>query len=165
MEIDLKYKVIIIVVALAGSYAAGRWASPTKVITEIKTVEVEKKTDQTIDTAQKHKHKKIIIVTSEKPGGQKDSTTTITDDTDSVSNSTTTQTDTADKTTDNKHEEDRPEPKTTIAAMAGISTRDGQIQYGASVYRPLLGPLGVGVFGLGNVTDGVSCGVQIGITF
>lgn len=165
MEIDLRYKVLIVVVALGGSFAAGRWASPTKVITEIKTVEVEKKTDQTVADVTKHKHKKIVIVASQKPDGEKNSTTTITDDADSNNTSKTTQTDTSDKAIDNKHEEDHPEPKTTIAAMAGISTRDGQIQYGAQVYRPILGPFGVGVFGLGNVTDGISCGLSVGITF
>lgn len=165
MEIQTRYKVIIVVVTLAGSYAAGRWASPTKVITEIKTVEVEKKTDQTVADVKKQKHKKIVIVASEKPDGQKDSTTTITDDVSSDSNSKTTQVDTENKTVDNKHEEDHPEPKTTIAALAGISTRDGQIQYGAQVYKPILGPFGVGVFGLGNATDGISCGLSVGITF
>lgn len=165
MELDLRYKVIIVVVALGGAFAAGRWASPTKVITEIKTVEVEKKTDQTVADIKKHHKKKVVIVVSEKPDGDKQSTTTITDDSDSDNSSKTSQVQDTGKSSDNKHEEDHPEPKTTIAALAGINTRDAQIQYGLSVYRPIIGPLGIGIFGLGNVTDGISCGLEVGITF
>lgn len=165
MELDLKYKVIIVVVALGGAYAAGRWASPTKVITEIKTVEVEKKTDKTVADSKHENHKKIVIVKTEKPDGEKTTTTTMTDDTKVDSSTTNVQIDTANKQTDNKHEEDHPEPKTTVAAMAGVSTKDASIQYGAQIYRPVFGPFGIGLFGLGSVNSGITAGASVGLTF
>lgn len=165
MELNLKYKVIIVVVALSGAYATGRWASPTKIITEIKTVEVEKKTDKTVADSKHENHKKIIIIRVEKPDGEKTTTTTMTDDTKADNITTNTQVDTANKQIDNKHEEDHPEPKTTIAALAGVNTRNASIQYGVSVYRPVLGPLGIGIFGLGNSSSGITAGASVGLTF
>ena len=39
-----KVKVSIVIVSLAIAFASGRWLAPTKVVTETKVVEVEKKT-------------------------------------------------------------------------------------------------------------------------
>jgi hypothetical protein len=161
MEIQTKYKVIVVIVALASSYAAGRWASPTKVVTEIKTVEVEKKTDKTATDTKSDDHKKITIVEVQKPDGEKQTTTTITQDTSTNNKTTNSQTDSNSTTTDDKHLETHSESKVTISALGGYDVTRNSPVYGLSCSKPILGPLTVGVFGLSNMTFGAS----VGLTF
>ena len=147
---SLKYKVLIGVLALATAYACGRWMSPTKIVTQIQTVEIEKKTED----KQKDEHKKTIIV--KKPDGT--TTTTITDDTKSQDQ----EKDDTTITQDEKKEVDYSSAKTTVAMLARVSVSSvGLPTYGVLVSRPLLGPLTVGAFGFQDK----SIGLALGLTF
>lgn len=152
-----KTKVIIVVIALVTSFAVGRWAAPTKIVT--KTIEVEKKVivkDDKKDT-RKHRSKKTVVVVT--PDGTK--TTTIVDNTD-----TDTKQENKDKTTDDikKDSETTKEyssSKVTVSALGALNLKTGLPAYGAAVSKPILGPLTIGAFGLTDTTFGVS----VGLTF
>jgi len=148
---------IIGVVALIVAFALGRYTLPAKVITEIKTVEVEKKVNDTKTDDQKHE--KTVIVDVKAPDGTETKTTTITDDTD-------TKTDSASSDNTNTTKTDSKEvvyntSKLTIAALAGanISSLSTPL-YGGSVSKQILGPISVGVWGLNNGIVGASVGIS-----
>ncbi len=141
-------------VALLTAFAVGRWSAPTKV--KIQTVEVEKKTDD--KKVNVDDHKLTTITETDKPDGTKVKTTTIADDRN---------TKVEDKKTDDVsksvvEELDKTTSKITISALAALNvTKPGLPMYGASITRPILGPITVGIFGLQNGTAGVS----VGLTF
>lgn len=144
---ETKTKFIIVVVALAVSFASGRFLTPVKTV--IKTVEVEKKTEDT----HKEKHKKTTII--EHPDGSKE--TIITDDVESDKK-------TKDETKNTSDTEiTRSSSRLNISALAG-----GQISFsqpmplalGASVTKDILGPVSVGLWGLNNGMGGVSIGLS-----
>lgn len=148
-----KIKIIIISVALLCSFAAGRYTVPTKTITVTKTVEVEKKTEN----KDSNKHYVVVKHETDKPDGTKEITTTKTE-------TDTTQT----KVTDNTNiSQDQSKTvisgsqKVTLAALAGVQMPGTpNIVYGASVTKPVLGPITIGIFGLTNSTFGASVGVS-----
>lgn len=152
-------KIIIAVIALAASFLAGKYTTPAKVVTEIKTVEVEKKVEQ--KDVEKEKHKKTVIVKN-KDGS---STTTITDDSASTDRSKTT--DDVAKRTDEKKEVTRDGALTSISILAGLqvpfdpSTTLSQIKYGIHVHKEILGPITVGAFGFTDRTFGLSMGLNL----
>lgn len=144
-----KYQIIIGALALLVAFAVGRFLAPTKVKTEVKTVYVEKKTeDQKVQ-----KHIQTVIV--QKPDGSKETKITEDDNSDTKtaeSNQTVKQED---------KEVIRGTGKTYIAALAGLSISNfGQPVYGASVARSVLGPITVGAWGLTNGTAGLSVGLS-----
>lgn len=151
----MNYKLIVgAAILLLASFATGRWLAPTKVVTEIKTVEVEKKVDTT--TTQKDEHKTTVV--TEKPDGTKQ--TVITDDTHTGTKSkdTTVVTDTSDTT----KTVTRDSARVTVSALGAINIHDISTPvFGVSITKPILGPLTVGVFGL---SSGVA-GASIGLTF
>ena len=149
-----KQMLIIGAVALLTAFAVGRWSAPEKV--KIQTVEVEKKTEDkkvNIDD-----HKVTTIVETDKPDGTKTKTTVITDNKD---------TKVVDKKTDDTtktttKEIDKSSSNVTISALAAINiTSPGLPIYGASVTKPILGPITVGIFGFQNGMAGAS----VGLTF
>ena len=151
-----KVKVLIVAGVAVLFFAVGRYTAPGKVVTQVKTVEVDRKVDDSDTT--KHEHKKVVIVT--KPDGT--SVTTITDNTNSdtkdhaVDNSTTT---TSQLTTTEKN---KASDNLTVYGLAGSNLlHGGAITYGGMVTKPLLGPVSIGVFGMTNLT----CGASIGLTF
>jgi hypothetical protein len=147
-----KYKVLIILVVVAGAFVAGRWMAPEKIRIVTHTVEVEKKT---ADVAE---HKQTVTVVVVKPDGTNQSTTTVTDDTHVVAADDT---DTTTKTTETKTEGSTS--KVTVGVLA-IVKPFGSPQppvYGITVSRPILGPLTIGIQAL---TTG-SIGGMVGVTF
>lgn len=150
---NTKTIVIASVVALLVAFAVGRWSAPEKV--KIQTVTVEKKTDdKKTDTDD---HKVTTITETDKPDGTKTKVTVISDNKD---------TQVVDKKTDDltqttTKEVDRSSSKVTISALAAVNvTKLGVPIYGASVSKPILGPITVGIFGLQNGTAGVSVGLS-----
>lgn len=148
-----KTKVIIVVVAMAASFALGRYTVPEKKTEEKRTV-VEKRKKKRKDT-----RKKVEIIKKEviKPDGTK----TV----DTVINKTT---DTTTKTEEKGRKEDtskvvtiRGDSKATISILNGIDINSWNYVYGASLTKPVLGPFTLGVFGMSNGTAGAS----IGLTF
>jgi hypothetical protein len=149
-----KTMVIIGAVALLTAFAAGRWSAPQKV--KIQTVEVEKKTDD--KKVDKDDHKVTVITEVDQPNGTKTKTTTIKDDSDTK----VVDKKTDDTTTKTTIDVEKSSSKVTISALAALNvTKPGLPIYGASITRPLLGPVTMGVFGLQNGTAGVS----VGLTF
>lgn len=147
-----KYKVIIVVVALAGAFAAGRYTLPAKVVTEIKEVVKEVKEKET--ETNKHKETKRVIVTN--PDGTITDTTTIVEDTKKNTDTTTV----VDKDKSTNSETTYPTDKVTIQALGGLNFPETPV-YGAAVSKPVIGPIVIGLWGLSNKTVGAS----IGLTF
>jgi hypothetical protein len=149
-----KQLIIIGVVLLLTAFAVGRWSAPEKV--KIQTVTVEKKTDDkqtAIDD-----HKVTTITETDKPDGTKVKKTVISDNKDTHIEDKKTD----DLTQTTTKETEKSSSKVTISALAALNvTKPGLPIYGASITRPILGPITVGLFGLQNGTAGVS----VGLTF
>lgn len=154
---DTKYKVGIAVVVVLASFAAGRFLTPEKVRIETKIVEVEKKVDTEDKKNDTHKHTVIVKKTN------KDGTSTTTTD---VTYEDKTETKKNDVVTDNKSTDRTKEvtsgsSRVTLSALVGVSVTTGLPVYGASLSKPVLGPLTLGIWGLNNGT----CGGSVGFTF
>jgi PDZ domain-containing secreted protein len=149
-----KQILIIGAIALTVAFAFGRWSAPEKVKTITQTV--EKKTDDKVVAVDDHKL--TTITETDKPDGTKVKTTVIAD---------TRDTSVHDKSTDQvektqSKEVDKSTSKITISMLAGTNvTSPSSLTYGASITKPILGPITVGVFGFQNGTVGAS----IGLTF
>jgi len=149
-----KTKVIIAVSAILVSFASGRFLTPTKVVTVVKTVEVEKKTS----ASDKKTHKETTIVESTKPDGTKETTTKIVEVDDTKKHST----DDITKQSESTSTVTKGGSRLSVSALAGVSLSNfsGGPIYGASVSRELLGPISLGVWGLNNSTAGISLGLS-----
>ena len=140
--------------ALVVAFAFGRWSAPEKI--KIQTVEVEKKTDD--KTAAVDDHKITTITETDKPDGTKTKTTVIADQ----KSTNTTDKSTDDTTKTMSKEIDKSTSKVTISMLAGTNiTSPTSLMYGASITKPILGPITVGIFGFQNGTIGTS----VGLTF
>lgn len=147
----MKTEVTIAAVALTVGVALGYYALPTRVITETKIVEVEKKTEVT----ERDKHKKTVTKEVVKPDGSKETTTTTEEDT---------KTNKKERTSDTTSTEARKEVvyekgSVNISALAGASSVSGPIIYGAAVTKRVLGPFTAGAWVLTSPTVGVSLGL------
>lgn len=150
---DTKYKVGILAVSLVVAFAVGRYTVPETVRIETKIVEVEKK----VKDIKKDKNKETKVTTIKKPDGTVETVKTITENTKTDSKSETN----SETKTDNKSETIRGSDKVTLGVMGGFDVLTNKAVYGGSVYRPVLGPIGIGVWGLSNAT----CGATIGLSF
>lgn len=136
--------IIISVLALATSFAIGRYLTPERVKTEIKTVTVEKVVVEV---------KRVVTTVKEKPDGTKE--TVIVEDSKTNTNENS-------QTVDSKHEETKSKNKLIVAAMAGMNIPvDGQLIYGLEVSKNLLGPIRMGIFGMTNKTAGITLGLEL----
>lgn len=161
---EIKYKIILAVALCAGSYAMGRYASPEKIKTEIKTVEVIKTVKDTTSDTKKNTHKVTTVTETVNKDGTKTVVTTTTEDSNSDKNSASTSTTDTNKTSDEKKEVTYASSKTHIQILGGMNAFSSTPQvpvYGASVSRDVLGPFSIGVWGL---TSGV-VGASIGLSF
>ena len=150
---ETKNKIILAVIALVIAFGAGRWSVPEKVQIQEKTV---KDTKVDVDLNQnKHEETKTVEVT--KPDGTKIKTTVTKEDT-STNKSVDKQSDT---TIEKEKTVTAQTAKVTISALAGASLSQFTPVYGASITKPILGPITIGVWGLSNATGGLS----IGLTF
>lgn len=160
---SLKVKILICVVALATAFAIGRFTVPEKIKEVVKVVEVEKKVIVKEKGTTQEKKMKTVIVEVTRPDGTKEKTTTITEDTQTATE-TSSRSDTETKTDTTKETEIvRGNSKVTVSALAGIKVtrpQDGMV-FGASLTKPILGPVTLGAFGF---TDG-RAGVSIGLSF
>lgn len=140
-------------------FAIGRYTTPTKTITETKIVEVDKKTDDIVK--QLNKHKKVTITDITRPDGTKERKTIITEDTSKSSDEHKTE-DTAKSSSERKEVIKSSDP-VTLSALAGapisLTSGLGSPIFGASLTKPVLGPITLGVWGLSNLTGGFSLGV------
>jgi hypothetical protein len=145
-----KQKVLASGVALATAFAVGRYTVPEKVKIETKVVEVEK----IVKVKDKRKERKVVTIT--RPDGTKEKTSHTVEDT-----KTDERKDVA-KNEETKSETVRGASKVTISALGGVDFRrlgSEPFVVGASVTKPMVGPVTFGVFGLSNLTFGVSAGL------
>jgi hypothetical protein len=146
-----KTKVIIGTVALASSFALGRYTVPEKKTEEKKSVVSKQKRKR------RNTDKKVQIIKKEtiKPDGTKTTETVINKD-----SKTSTVTDEKGKKEDtSKVAIIRGDSKVTISMLNGLDINSWKYVYGASLIKPILGPLTLGIFGLSNGTFGGSLGL------
>jgi hypothetical protein len=154
-----KAKVGIAAVALLTAFAFGRFTTPVKIKTEIKTVEVEKKTDNI--KQDKDLHKETTTTTVKNKDGSEETKTTVIEDTktdtsrkdsDSVATSTT-----------QTKEVTRGSSPVTISLLAGASLTQGlgpsTLVWGGAITHPVLGPITIGLWGLTSKEFGASLGL------
>jgi hypothetical protein len=154
-------KIILISVSLLSAFAVGRYTVPEKIRVETKTVEVEKKVDDTKTQTDRDKHKKTTVVETVKPDGEKTTTTVTEEDTTTKRSTDDKSAMTDNKATDQVTEKTYGTQKTTLSALGAINlTGTPSIAYGASVYKPVLGPFGIGAMFLTNGTVGLSVGIS-----
>lgn len=160
-----KTKVTMMIVYSGGLIALGAFLVPTKTVTKIQTVEVEKKTSKDDTKIIQKKHRTATIVTVKKPDGESTTTTTITDDTGIDKDTKSTDTVVDNKDTKSEKTVEKTSGHLNISALAGANLfsdiKNSSILYGLGITRDLLGPFSVGLFGFNNGIAGCS----IGLTF
>lgn len=145
MNIPLKFKVIIYVVALALTFGIGRYTAPGSE-TKSQTITQEKEKEKT--------HTQATTTTIKTPDGT-EKTVTVTD---VVATSTTVKSE--NNTTQTVL---RAEHKTlNVSLMAGYDIRDvgAAPRYGLTVTKEILDPLTIGIWGISNSTVGLSVGIN-----
>jgi len=152
-----RQKLSLLGAALMTAFAAGRFSTPVKIKTEIKTVEVEKKSDE--DKKNLDTHKETVVTETSKPDGTKQVVTQTTEDVKERTDDTT-KADTQTATDSTKLQERSSQP-VTLSALGGISLGTGVPTFGGSVTKPILGPVTMGLWALSNGNAGVS----VGLTF
>lgn len=156
---NLKKAGIVIILMLV-AFGAGRFASPTKVVTKVEEKVVNKEVVKwkTKTVIEETKNKEIIITKTVKPDGTVVETKRIVDkgtvSKDSSKDSQTEKESSKSKITVEVKE--KSPPSWTISGLARY--KDGGVDFGASAYKRVLGPVGVGVFGIQKGEIGVSMG-------
>lgn len=151
----MKYLVALIV--LIATYALGRYMTPAKVVVKTEIQYVEKKTDQSEAERNKHKETTIVVVTHK--DGTTETTTKVVED--SQTDKKTASTDDINSQTKTYKEVTRGS-LVTVSALAGVNTSNWLAgpDYGVSVYKPILGPIGIGAFAFKSGIVGMSAGLS-----
>lgn len=158
-----KTKVALSVFSIIVSFACGRWLAPTKVVTKTETIEIVKTIDNTKTEAERDKHKTTTTTETTRPDGTKTTTTTATEDSTTHKETSKSDTTESNKTSETSKEVTRSSDKITLAALASFKLNDltSGLSYGAMVYKPILGPFGLGLGVLTNTTVFVSVGISL----
>ncbi len=137
-------KIILSIIALATVFAIGRFTSPEKIKTEIKTVEVEKFVTKVV-------HEVVTVI--EHPDGTKETKTVKDTNSSSQSNSTTVV---------KKDEKTLSKDRINISVLAGgqLPLNSNSMLLGASAQKNVLGPITAGVWVLNNASGGLSIGLN-----
>lgn len=155
-----KLKIAVGAIALLAAFAAGRFLTPEKVRIETRTVEVEKKTSESSSDTNIDRHRETTTTETTRPDGTKEKKTTVVEDTQANRKHD-------DKTDDEKSSDsssvkivERSSAKVTISALAAVNPfTPGPFLYGASISKPILGPLSLGAFGFSDGRIGLSAGL------
>jgi hypothetical protein len=148
-----KYQIITAVSLVVLAFAFGRYS-----VTKDASKQVTTQTHEQVDTqVQKDKDvHTITTTTTEKAEDGSQITKTVVDQT-SVAHTAEEQEATIDT---KKQVITTSAPRTTVSGLAGIDFHTKQPTYGAMVQRQLIGPISVGVWGLSNLSGGISVGVS-----
>lgn len=157
---ETKYKVIGVTVSLVTAFAFGRYTVPEHIKIETKVVEVERKKESIDKDVNQNKRKETTITETVKPDGTKEVTTKIIEDTVKEDKSKVAKVEADTKKEDTVKDIKKESGRVDISALAGYDFNKGQMTYGASVSRPILGPITLGAWGLVNGTVGMSAGLQ-----
>jgi len=151
-----KVKIGIVSVALLTSFAVGRYTVSEKIVTVTKTVEVAKKDDDKVVDNKKKTHTTTTTTTAEKPDGSKVTTVATTTDinsdikvNDKIDSTTSTE-------SDAKSTISKGLSQLTLSAMGGYDFRLNSLVYGVSLTKPVLGPIGIGIWALSQPSVGAS---------
>lgn len=147
-------------VALLVSFASGRFLVPEKVKIEKQIVEVEKKSLVKDTDSERNKHKETVVTEKINSDGSKETTTHVIEETQASKKENESNSSESAKDQRETKEVERGSSKTTVGFMAGTSFTSPQVIYGVSVYRGVLGPIGIGVWGLTNGIVGASIGIS-----
>lgn len=149
----LKWKLALVAVALLSAFAFGRWSSPEKVVIKKEVVEVEKKTSNSDKDGKKDVETHII----EHPDGTKETIITSHSEWEKHHSSST------DNSTSTKDEKVvvSSSSKVTLSLLGGVNVNSlgSAPLWGASLTKPILGPITVGAWGVSNGTVGASLGL------
>lgn len=159
IKMSAKYKVLVSILVVLTSFAAGRYSLPEKLKVETISEEKDKKVLQ-MDT-DRDKHKETTTVEVVKPDGTKETTTKTVEDDNTKKKTNETEASKTDKT--ETKEITYSSSKVTVSAIAGVTpfSLSPSVVYGGSVTKPILGPITSGVWFLTNGTIGAS----VGLTF
>lgn len=159
---EAKVGLLVVIVLCVSSFAVGRYTTPVQIKTETKIVEVEKKTNVSDSDKKKERHKKTTTIEETLPDGTKRKTTVVTDDTQSDSQKHDSSSSETSKSETDKKEVTNRTSLVTISALGGASISLGNVPliYGASITKPVLGPITIGIWGLSNSTAGLSLGLS-----
>ena len=149
MTFAKSFTILLVFIAVVIAVLFGTSYRTEKVTEENKT--------KTVDT-DKDIHKETTTTTTVSPDGTKKEVKTVVEDTKTVKH--------VDKKTDTVTQETKEpvyQDKVNISLLAGVSKGStlNPLIFGASVSKPILGPITVGIWGF---TD-LSCGVSIGVQF
>lgn len=150
-----KYKVLLVSTALLSAYAFGRWSAPEKLKIETKTVEVEKK----VENSEANKHKETTTTESVKPDGTKETVIRVVEDT----NKKTAETYVTAVKTDTLKEVTKSSSKMHLSLLTGATlnlSTTNPIIFGGSFSREVLGLINLGVWAMSNKTGGFSIGLS-----
>lgn len=153
----------VLVALVLGSFAAGRYTLPAKVITTTQTVAVDNKTSAEQDDVNQSKHVVTKTKTTEKPDGSKVTTTVTTSDTNTDKDKKVASTDDSTITKATTKEVVNNTSTVNLSLMTGTKFSFGAnpLVYGGSVTKQVLGPVTIGVWGLSSGEGGAS----VGLTF
>src|ERR1035437_4854556 len=115
-----KSKIAIAILAVVVSFGFGRFTGPTKTITEVKTVEVEKKVDETTTESQRRTHVEKTKTEVTRPDGTKESTEKTTTDTGTDTERSSKDTTDTSKSSDATKEITRGGSTLTLSGLVGI---------------------------------------------
>lgn len=157
----LKYRIIICVTVVATAFAFGRYSAPATIKIETKTVEVEKKAVDKESSIKVDTKKTTVKKTIKKPDGTLETTITVVVDNSKQKDKKDKTVAVEEKTIEIKKEVTKASDKVTISVLGGVNLNKVGMLYGASISKPILGPITVGVWGLSDA----SVGASVGLTF
>lgn len=157
-----KTKVIIAAVVVTTAFAVGRFSAPTKIKTETKIVEVEKKTSEKESDNEKKTRKKTVTKEVKHPDGSTESSTETTEETESSKKKRDKNSEESSRTEKETKEVTREGGKIIISAIAAgrLQSPLASLLYGAVIQKEILGPATAGVFILTNGQIGVTVGLS-----
>lgn len=157
--------VILSTLMLVTSFAIGRWSAPERVKIETHTVEVEKKTDSSQSASDRDRKRETTKTEVTRPDGTVEKTEKTVETTETHKETDRRDTSESARSNETSKEVTHASAKVTIAALAGVRlsslTTASPVLYGAQVYRPVLGPIGIGVWGFTDLSFGVSLGISL----
>lgn len=163
MELTTRQRIAVAGVALLTAFAFGRYTTPVKVKIETKTVEVEKKTEDQKEDVNRDKHLITTTTETQLPNGTK-ILMTKTEEDDKSNTKTDTKLVQSDSITSTASKETtRGSSPVTLSLLGGIPLSLSSVTpiYGASVTKPVFGPVTIGIWGLSSREAGAS----VGLTF
>jgi hypothetical protein len=145
MELPKKTEVIVGLIILAVGVAGGYAMTPTKI--EVREKIVEKK----VESTEKKRDRELVKVQIKRPDGTVETRTELKDKTEQKT----------DSTTENSKESEKIVSKGTgLGVQFFVRGPLNEPVYGAGVYKKILGPVSIGVFGFTDKAWGLSAGLE-----